>query len=138
MLPAERASDAVHVERHTMGTAPPGCFAWGEVAVQRAETLLERARRLQSGKRELVDAFLSSSSGMLRWTPPPLGSAFGWVEDLRGRPLLPLIEHGIATHGVIVSPGEFFGVPGAFRISWTDERDAVEHGLDLLPRVLEL
>lgn len=138
MLPAERASDAVQVERHIMGTAPPGCFAWGEIAVQRAEKLLERARRLQSGKRELVDAFLSSRSDALRWTPPPLGSAFGWVEDVRGRPLLHLIEHGIATHGVIVSPGEFFGAPGAFRMSWTDELGAIERGLELLPRVLEL
>jgi aspartate/methionine/tyrosine aminotransferase len=93
---------------------------------------------VQAGKRELVEAFAERHAASLSWTPPPAGSLFGWMRDARGRNLLPLIERGIASSGVIVSPGEFFGEPSAFRISWTTSARALERGLELLAEVLEL
>jgi aspartate/methionine/tyrosine aminotransferase len=138
MLPAEKASAAVQAERHAIGNAPPASWAWGELALGNAERLLERARRVQAGKRELIEAFAERHSESLRWTPPPAASLFGWMRDARGRTLLPLIERGIESSGVIVSPGEFFGDPSAFRISWTTSARALERGLELLAEVLEL
>lgn len=138
LLPPELASDAAHVERHVAGNAPPAAWAWGERIVLRADALNERARRIQSGKRALVDAFLTEHADALAWSPPHPGSLFGWVRDRRGLCSLARIERGLAEHGVLVSPGEFFGEPGAFRLGWSASPAIVEQGLARLARVLEL
>ena len=137
-MPERTARDAIRAERHSVGTAPPACFSFGELAVTNADRLLERAARIQDGKRELVERFAARHADRLSFTAPPPGSLFGWFEDIRGRRLTPLIEHGIERFGVIVSPGEFFGEPSGCRVSWTTNRAALERGLELLPEALEL
>ena len=138
LMPEECAARAIQAERHAAGNAPPSSFAWGELALRQADRLLERAALIQRGKRELVERFAAAHADRLRFSPPPSGSLFGWLEDVRGRQLTPLIEHGIETAGVIVSPGEFFGHPSGCRISWTTQASALERGLELLPEALEL
>jgi aspartate/methionine/tyrosine aminotransferase len=138
LMPKETAALAIRAERHAVGNAPPSSFAWGELALKEAERLLERASLIQLGKRELVERFAAAHAERLRFSPPPPGSLFGWLEDVRGRRLTPLIERGIEASGVIVSPGEFFGAPSGCRISWTTDSPALERGLELLPEALEL
>jgi len=137
LLPEALAERAREVERYVSGLAPPACWAWGERAFARAAELSERAERLQAGKRELVDAFLSERSQSFFWSPPPRTSPFGWLSDLARRSLTKRLEHGIETMGVMVSPGEFFGDPCALRLSWTTDIDALEQGLLLLGGVLD-
>jgi aspartate/methionine/tyrosine aminotransferase len=52
--------------------------------------------------------------------------------------LTKLIERGIESCGVLVSPGEFFGDPRAFRLSWTAPLEIVAAGLEQLEKVLDL
>lgn len=137
LLPEGLAAAASRVERYTQGMAPPITWAWGERVVTRADRLLERARLLQTGKRELVDAFVARHSS-LEWVPPPASSVFGWVRDTRGADLLPKIERGIRELGVITAPGGFFGEPGAFRLGWTSELKKLPEGLNRLAKALEL
>jgi aspartate/methionine/tyrosine aminotransferase len=138
LMSAELAESAAIVERHIAGRAPPAAWAWGERVLERADALVERARRLQADKRTLVDAFVASANGVLDWVPPPSSSLFGWLEDRRGLCSLALIERGALEHGVVVSPGEFFDAPGWFRLSWSAERSVVEQGLRRLASVLKL
>ncbi len=136
-LPAEKISAAARAETHSVGVAPPGSWAWGAVAVAKADELRERAREIQGEKRARVDEFMRTHS-KIRWLPPHENSLYGWVVDARGRSLTPFIERGIESHGVIVSPGEFFGEPSAFRMSWTTDEASLEQGLVALSKVLDL
>ena len=138
ILPEADARRADRVELHTAGRAPPASWAFGELALSQAERLLERARCIQTQKREIVDAFMARHADSLVWDAPPAGSLFGWLQDRRGRRSLELVEKGIESRGVIVSPGIFFGDPCAFRMSWTADSPALERGLELLEEVLEL
>jgi aspartate/methionine/tyrosine aminotransferase len=138
LLPAELAEAAARINLYTVGVPPPSCWAWGERALVGADALLERAHRLQSGKRAVVDAFAAQHANFLSWAAPPEAGCFGWFSDARGRHLTALIERGIESAGVVVSPGEFFGDPRAFRLSWTAPREVVIAGLQELSEVLEL
>lgn len=137
LLPRALVAGAERVERHTQGMAPPVTWAWGERAVTRGDRLLERARLVQTGKREQVDAFVAKHSG-LSWVSPPATSVFGWVRDARGTDLLPKIERGIRELGVIAAPGVFFGDPSAFRLGWTLDGKKLAEGLSRLAKALEL
>lgn len=137
LLPEALVEGAARVERYTQGMAPPVTWAWGERAVTRADRLLERARLLQAGKRELVDAFVARHSS-LSWVSPPPTSVFGWVRDARGADLLPKIERGIRELGVIAAPGAFFGEASAFRLGWTTDGKKLGEGLSRLAKALEL
>jgi aspartate/methionine/tyrosine aminotransferase len=138
LLPAELAEAALRIGLYTVGLAPPSCWAWGERALASADALLERVRGIQAGKRAFVDAFAARHADSLAWTPPPDAGCFGWFTDARGRHLTKLIEQGIESAGVLVSPGEFFGNPRAFRLSWTAPREVVIAGLEQLSQVLDL
>lgn len=137
LLPEALVEPASRVERFTQGMAPPVTWAFGERAVTRADRLLERARLLQAGKRELVDAFVARHFG-LSWVSPPASGVFGWVRDSRGEDLRPKIERGIRDLGVIAAPGAFFGEPSAFRLGWTTDGKKLAEGLSRLAKALEL
>ncbi len=137
LLPEELVPAASRVERYTQGMAPPVTWAWGERAVTRADRLLERARLLQAGKRDLVDAFITRHPS-LSWVSPPASGVFGWVRDARGADLLPKVERGIQELGVITAPGVFFGDPSAFRLGWTSDAKKLREALTRLSKALEL
>jgi aspartate/methionine/tyrosine aminotransferase len=126
------------VERHTCSLAPPGSWAFGELALEKRHTLAERAERLQKSKRELVEAFVARHADRLDWVSPHPKSLYGYLRDRAERNLTELIERGVAREGVLVAPGLFFGDASCFRMSWTTDPDSLERGLALLPRVLEL
>jgi aspartate/methionine/tyrosine aminotransferase len=138
LLPAELAEAAARINLYTVGVPPPSCWAWGERALATADALLDRVRRMQTGKRAFVDAFAARHAHTLAWTPPPDAGCFGWFTDRRARHLTAPIERGVESAGVVVAPGEFFGNPRAFRLSWTAPREAVIAGLELLGTVLDL
>jgi aspartate/methionine/tyrosine aminotransferase len=138
LVPASLAPDAARIERHVAGLAPPASFAWGERCLERADELLARAVRALDEKRALVDRFVTECDGALAWTAPHAKSLFGWIYDQRELCSLELIEQGAKQHGVLVSPGEFFGSPAWFRLSWGAEPALVEQGLRRLESVLEL
>lgn len=137
-LPEAMQAAAARVERYVNGMAPPASFSYGALAVDAAGKLLARAFELQTGKREMIDAFLAEHASKLVWVPPPATSVFGFVRDLRGRDLLEPIQRGIADHQVVVAPGTFFGESSAFRLGWTTNFTDVATGLGLLARALDL
>lgn len=138
LLPEADAREARRIEQHICGTAPPGSWAWGEVALASVDALVARRERMQIGKRALVERFVERHAASLEWHAPHPTSLYGWLRDKRGRDVLPLIEEGIAERGVIVSPGAFFGDETAFRMSWTSDLETLGVGLEELARALAL
>lgn len=138
LLPEPEAREARRIEQHICGTAPPGSWAWGEVALGSVEDLVARRQRRQIGKRKLVERWVERHAKSLEWHAPHADSLYGWLRDRRRRDLLPLIEQGIAERGVIVSPGAFFGDETAFRMSWTSDLETLAMGLEELAKALAL
>jgi aspartate/methionine/tyrosine aminotransferase len=138
LLPAIEAQKARHVERHICGLAPPGSWAFGELAFEKCHELAERAERLQKSKRDLVEAFVARHADEIDWQSPHPKSLYGYLRDRAERNLTELVERGVAREGVLVAPGAFFGDASCFRLSWTTDLDSLERGLVLLARVLEL
>jgi aspartate/methionine/tyrosine aminotransferase len=132
---AERAHDLVG---HTCGVPPPWHAGLGAFALARLGPLVERTRRLQAGKRHLVEAFAATHADKLTFTPPSGEMPFAFFRHRQGEDLLARIEAGIATEGVIVAPGSFFGCPAGFRLSFTAPAERVAEGLSRLERVLDL
>ncbi len=138
LMPEPEAREARRIEQHICGTAPPGSWAWGEVALGSVDDLVARRERMQIGKRALVERWLDRYATSLEWHAPHPASLYGWLRDKRGRDLLPLIEQGIAERGVIVSPGAFFGDPTALRMSWASDLETLGVGLEELAKALRL
>lgn len=136
--PEELAARAERIERYVCGNAPPSAWSWGALALERVPEIEARREKLQSGKRALVEGFAARYADTLEWNTPHAESLFGWFRDRRGQPLLQRIERAAAERGVVVAPGEFFGEPGAFRLSWTCDRAHLEPGLVELAAALEL
>lgn len=126
------------VERHAAGYGAPAAWAWGRLALENAARLAERAVRIQKGKREVVEEFVEEHAARLDWSAPHAGSLYGWVRDRGGSDLTRRVEGGIHAHGVLVAPGEYFGAPSAFRLSWTADIDRLRRGLARLEQVLGL
>jgi aspartate/methionine/tyrosine aminotransferase len=138
LAPPELADGLRAATMHVTGELPRMMCAVGAHGFGRIEELLARARAFGEGNRDRVDAFAAKHAADLAWTPPGRGAVFGVFEDRRGRDMGPIIEAGYQREGVLVVPGAFFGLPSAFRLSWTIGRAQIEEALARLERALGL
>lgn len=100
----------------TIGHTPLPWAAYGVAAFGALPALATRARELFTGKRAIVERWLTTQP-KATWSAPRAG-LYGLVTvpgagDLRVR-----IEALAHSHGVLVGAGSFFGVPESFRLSW--------------------
>jgi aspartate/methionine/tyrosine aminotransferase len=128
---AERARYAVRHSTGQNGTAPS---ATGVAALSRLDDLRARADTFAAGKKEIVADWIRAHP-RLSWDPPAHG-IFGWIRVPGAGDLRPGIERLCAEHGVLVAAGSFFGVPDAFRVAWTQKREALQEGLALIAESL--
>jgi aspartate/methionine/tyrosine aminotransferase len=90
------------------------------------ERFVKRARRVYSENARLTAEFIDDTdgiSGTIGVTP------FCLVKYARGPGSVTLARRVFERTGVLVSPGDFFGAPKAFRLCFTLERGALEEGL---------
>jgi aspartate/methionine/tyrosine aminotransferase len=129
-----RAEDAVTA---CCGMLPLAHAHVGLRAFERLDFLAERARAILNGKRARVCAWIESRQrGRLEWSAPD-GGLFALVTLPDRRDLTPAIERMVREHEVLVAPGEFFGVPNAFRLAWSAPVHVLDEGLALLGELLE-
>ncbi len=126
-----RASDALTA---SAGILPRSHARAGKAAFSELIHLAERSRRLLSGKRERVAAWVASRG--LAWSAPTEG-LFGLVTVPGHADLTPLLEAAAREREVLVAPGAFFGVPNAFRIAWSAPFGRLEEGLGRLGEALD-
>lgn len=102
--------------------------------LRKRERFVERARRIRSRNIELVRRFTEETEGV----SAELGAApFCLVRYQKGPRSVALARSLLEKTGVLVSPGDFFGAPRAFRLCFTsDNEENLRSGLDALSAFL--
>jgi len=128
-----RAEDAITA---SVGMLPLSHANLAAHAFDRVPRLAERSRRLLGDKRARVAEWMRAHP-RLSWSAPASG-LFGFATLDESTDLTPIIEAGVASHGVLVAAGSFFGVPNGFRLGWSLPSEKLADGLDRLATVLGL
>ena len=105
------------------------------LAPARRTALLERTRRMIAANFPIVVAWLDAHAGNLAWVPPEAG-AIGFVRygyDIGSTALADRLRR---TEGVLVVPGDHFGLDGYLRIGYGGRAASLREGLARLDRVL--
>jgi aspartate/methionine/tyrosine aminotransferase len=127
-----RAGDALIA---SAGMLPRSHATMGCAAFSRLPELAARSRRMLSGKRDRVAAWVASHG--LTWSAPKEG-IFGLVRVPGRDDLTSAIERAARQRQVLVAAGSFFGLPDAFRIAWSLPSELLDEGLERLAEALEL
>ena len=86
------------------------------VALRHRETIFARARRVASTNLALLDQFIPEHADSLSWVRPRGGmTAFPWLTD--GGDAREFCRE-LAARGVLLAPGDCWGMPGHFRLGF--------------------
>ena len=105
------------------------------LAPARRTALLERTRRMIAANFPIVGAWLDAHAGSLAWVPPEAG-AIGFVRYGHDIGSTALADRLRQTAGVLVVPGDHFGLDGWLRIGYGGRAASLREGLARLDRVL--
>jgi aspartate/methionine/tyrosine aminotransferase len=99
------------------------------------EVLLSRLHAVASENLAALSDFMERVSDMLAWAKPEGGTVcFPWFRD--GRDSRPFCE-ALAANGVLVAPGDCFGMPAHMRLGFALlKREKFLEGLAIFERVL--
>lgn len=104
-------------------------------AARYREVLYGRARRIAQTNLGLLDALFSEHAGLLRWVRPAGGmTAFPWLasgSSARG------FCQSLAQHGVLMAPGDCFGMPAHFRLGFAASGDRFSQGIERFAAFLQ-
>ena len=97
------------------------------------EAILARLREVAQNNLVLLKQFMERHCDTLGWIPPDGGKvAFPWL--LGGRDSRPICQ-ALAREGVLVAPGDCFGLPEHFRIGVGAQATEFQDALDVASRV---
>jgi hypothetical protein len=99
-------------------------------------TILDRTRRIVRANLDVMEAWIESSGGRLSWRPPDAG-AIGFVRYDAEVGSSELAERLRAEDGVLVVPGDQFGLDGYLRVGFGIEREPLQEALGLVAARLE-
>ena len=125
--------------RRDYTTIAPGALsdrlARHALAPQRRGVLLERARRTIAGNYRIVEDWLDANGSALSWVPPEAGAmAFvRYRHDIGSTALATRLREA---EGVLIVPGDHFGLDGYLRLGFGGRADSLRRGLARLDRVL--
>ena len=125
--------------RRDYTTIAPGALsdrlARHALAPERRTALLERARRMIAGNFRIVGDWLDAHVSDLAWVPPEAGAmAFiRYGQDIGSTALATRLRE---TEGVLIVPGDHFGLDGYLRLGFGGRADSLREGLARLDRVL--
>ena len=105
------------------------------LAPERRTALLERARRMIAANVPIVGAWLDAHPGELAWVLPEAG-AIAFVRYGHDVGSTALADRLRRSEGVLVVPGDHFGLDGYLRIGYGGRAASLREGLARLDRVL--
>ncbi len=106
----------------------------GAIALRRREEILGRARSLAAANREKLTAFAAEHAAIFDYVPPDGGmTAFPVMRS--GADARPLCE-AAARRGVLLAPGDCFGMPAHFRVGFGSTGERFGEGLARLTEVI--
>jgi len=108
--------------------------ALGVMALRHREKIYSRARQVTGANLALLDRFFGEHKGTIGWICPQAGmTGFPWlVSGADTRPLC--IE--AARQGVLLAPGDCFGMPGHFRVGFGAVSEKFSTALERLSDVV--
>jgi aspartate/methionine/tyrosine aminotransferase len=107
----------------------------GALAIRHRDAIYARARSIARQNLLLLDRIFDEHASLLGWVRPAGGmTAFPWLADgSDGREFC----RGLAKHGVLMAPGDCFGMPRHFRIGFAATGEKFSLGLERFERYLE-
>jgi aspartate/methionine/tyrosine aminotransferase len=104
------------------------------LAIRHREAIYSRARRIASQNLALLDRLFAEHADVLRWVRPAGGmTAFPWLADGGdGREF----SVKMAKRGVLLAPGDCFGMPGHFRLGFAASGERFRGGIERLSAML--
>jgi aspartate/methionine/tyrosine aminotransferase len=114
----------------TVSSSSPLGEALGVIGVRNRDRILERTQRVASANLRVVEPFFTEHAERFGWIPPRGGlTAWPWLRS--GESSRPLCERA-AARGVLLAPGDCFGVPHHFRIGFGAASDDISNAVDRL------
>ncbi|MDQ6436934.1 aminotransferase class I/II-fold pyridoxal phosphate-dependent enzyme [Mesorhizobium sp. LHD-90] len=103
-------------------------------ALTNHQVLLERLSAVASANLSALTDFMERVSHIVSWARPEGGTvAFPWFNDRRdSRPFC----QALAAQGVLIAPGDCFGMPAHFRIGFAAQAEGFEDALAIFEQVL--
>jgi aspartate/methionine/tyrosine aminotransferase len=133
--PLERAAAALELKDYTTIAPPTLSDLLAEVALERRDKLLERARFLVNERWPALEDWASTHARELHWTPPQAGAIcfFSYRFPIDS---LALVERLIRDYSTMVVPGVHFRCERHLRIGFGMEPRLLHAGLAALDRLL--
>jgi aspartate/methionine/tyrosine aminotransferase len=114
----------------TVSSSSPLGEALGAIGVHNRDTIFGRAQRAASANLRAMEPLFAEHAERFGWIPPRGGlTAWPWLRS--GESSRPLCEEA-AAHGVLLAPGDCFGVPSHFRIGLGAGGDDISKAVDRL------
>jgi aspartate/methionine/tyrosine aminotransferase len=114
----------------TVSSSSPLGEALGAIGVHNRDRIFERAQRVADANLRAMEPFFAEHAERFGWIPPRGGlTAWPWLRS--GESSRPLCEVA-AAHGVLLAPGDCFGVPSHFRIGFGAGGDDISKAVDRL------
>jgi aspartate/methionine/tyrosine aminotransferase len=98
------------------------------LATRHREVIYDRARRIAQTNLGLLDGLFSEHSDWLHWVRPAGGmTAFPWLASgIDAREFC----QSLARHGVLMAPGDCFGMPAHFRLGFAASGERFDRGIE--------
>jgi aspartate/methionine/tyrosine aminotransferase len=129
---AERRARWLNTRMHFTVTSTSFGEALGALALRHRATIVARARAQVASNVAAWARSVERLAGLVSWVPPMGGTtAFPWLtftEDSRP------FAQALAAEGVLVAPGDCFGMPRHFRVGFGADED-FPAALDIVERV---
>jgi aspartate/methionine/tyrosine aminotransferase len=105
------------------------------LAARNREIIYDRARRIAETNLGLLDRLFSEHADLLRWVRPAGGmTAFPWLASgIDAREFC----RSLAQHGVLMAPGDCFGMPAHFRLGFAASGDRFSQGIERFAAFLQ-
>jgi aspartate/methionine/tyrosine aminotransferase len=105
------------------------------LALQHREVVYDRTRRVTAANLPLLDQLFAEHPDRFGWVRPAGGmTAFPWLASgIDSREFC----RSLARYGVLLAPGDCFGMPSHFRLGFAASGDRFAQGIDRFTEVLE-
>jgi aspartate/methionine/tyrosine aminotransferase len=127
---AERRKSMIRARGYIAWSGSPILEGLALQAMRGRNAILERVNSVASTNLAELRSFMTRMSGILDWVPPQAGLvAFPWFRDGRGS--RPFCER-MAERGVLLAPGDCFGMPSHMRIGFGSQVDGIAPALAII------
>ena len=131
---AERRARIVNARSHLSVGSSPILEALALHALRNRDAVLQRTRTVAAANLASLVRFVDEMGDLLNWVPPQGGlQAFPWFRD--GRDSRPFCER-LVERGVLLTPGDCFGMRDHVRAGFGSQADGIDAALDIVRREL--